>query len=133
MKRQNVGVVALSAAVMLAGTGCATLLSGTTQKLTIKSNPAGAQVRFADRMGTTPVTFMAKKGYETPLTITQGSDQRLVRIERKIDPATWLNLIPPLWPGFIVDAVTGAMMKYDAEVINMDFDSNEFSLTRFNE
>jgi len=133
MSKRSIGVLSVSAAMLLSGTGCATLLSGTQQKLAFRSAPSGAYVKFAERSGTTPVTMMVDKGDKGPVELIRGNDRRLVYLERKVDPATWLNLIPPLWPGFIVDAVTGAMTKYDAEVITMDFDNNEFKLTRFNE
>ena len=131
MKRQNAGAVILSAAVAFVCSGCATLMSGTTQKLAFKSNPPGAKVSFANQRGTTPVTLNVKKGHSEPVSISHGSNKRLVVLTRKIDPMTWFNLIPPLWPGFIVDAISGAITKYDAEVITMDFDNNKYRLTKF--
>ena len=56
--------------------------------------------------------------------------KRLVKLNKTVDPMTFLNFIPPLWPGFIVDAVTGAMMKYEAEVVHLNFNTNEYQLTR---
>jgi hypothetical protein len=38
-----------------------------------------------------------------------------------VDAFTFLNIIPPLWPGFIVDAVTGSMMRYDPDIVSVDF------------
>ena len=45
----------------------------------------------------------------------------MVALTRSIDPVTLLNIIPPLWPGFIVDAVTGALTRYEPDVIMVDF------------
>ena len=102
-------------------TGCATILSGTTQKITIQSTPPGAHVKFGYQSGFTPVTFEVPKGEDYPLIITRGSEQKVVTLERKLDPATFLNAIPPFWPGFVVDAVTGAIMKYEPDIVRVDF------------
>ncbi len=115
---------------MVAISGCATIASGTTQRITIDSNPPGAMVRIGQHTGTTPVTMRIPKGRNWPIEISHGKDKRLVKMHRRVDAMTFLNFIPPLWPGFIVDVVTGAITKYDADVINLDFGTNEYQLTR---
>ena len=130
---RRTGVLTLSAAVAFACAGCATLMSGTTQRVSFKSNPPGAHVVFGNQSGTTPVTLEIPKGHKEAVAISNGSDTRLISLERKVNPYTWLNLIPPLWPGFIVDAVSGAMMTYEADVVTLDFHKNEYSLTKLND
>lgn len=102
-------------------TGCATILSGATQKITVQSNPPGAHVKFGYQSGFTPITFEVPKGEDYPLIVSNGSDQQVITLERKLDPTTFLNLIPPFWPGFVVDAVTGAITKYETDMIHVDF------------
>jgi len=129
MKRKYAAfAVALSVfAVML--TGCASIISGTTQTITIDSNPPGAHVKVGYQTATTPATLSVQKGKSYPVEVAYGPDKRILPLARNVDPMTLLNIIPPLWPGFIVDAVTGALTKYEPEVISVDF--TEVRVTRF--
>jgi hypothetical protein len=61
------------------------------------------------------------KGKDYAVRVSQGPDKRVVPLNRAVDPLTFLNIIPPLWPGFIVDAATGALTKYEPNVISVDF------------
>ena len=129
MKRKYaVLAVALSAFAVLS-TGCASIISGTSQSITIDSNPPGAHVKVGYQTATTPATLHVEKGKSYPVEIVYGADRRVLMLNQDIDPMTLLNIIPPLWPGFIVDAVTGAIKKYDPEVISVDF--TQTRVTRF--
>lgn len=119
MKRGALLMLSCGLIVML--TGCATIISGENQMVTVHSTPPGAFVRIGHQTGNTPVSFNIPKGEHYPVEISQGPDRRLLPLGRRLDPTTLLNLIPPLWPGFIVDAVTGSMTKYDPDVISVDF------------
>jgi len=94
-------------------------------------------VQIGHQTGTTPATLHIPKGKDYTVEISQGSDKRVVALNRNLDPMTLLNIIPPLWPGFIVDAVTGAITKYDPDVISIDFRTGQAvdytHLTRFQE
>ena len=114
-------MIFITAASMILLTGCATILSGATQKITVHSNPSGAHVKFGYQSGFTPITFEVPKGEDYPLIVSRGSNQQVITLERKLDPATFLNLIPPFWPGFVVDAVTGAITIYETNMIEVDF------------
>ena len=65
------------------------------------------------------VTALVKRGWVER--VRSQEDRRVVQLHRNLDPITLLNVIPPLWPGFIVDAVTGAITRYDPEVVSVDF------------
>lgn len=113
--------ILLTTASVILMTGCATILSGSTQKITVHSTPPGAHVKFGYQSGFTPITFEIPKGKDYPLIVSRGSDQQVITLERKLDPTTFLNVIPPFWPGFVVDAVTGAITKYETDMIHVDF------------
>ncbi len=108
-------------AVVLWSAGCATMLSGTQQRVTVTSNPPGATVVVGHQTAVTPVTVIVPKGKDVPIEVAQGPDRRVVSLHRSVDPATFLNLIPPLWPGFLVDAFSGAFQHYDPAVVHVDF------------
>ena len=130
MRNRHVGALLAVAAVLVASSGCATIASGTSQAIRFDSDPPGAFVQFGHFSGTTPVTLRVPKGKDFPVEMSHGSDKRLVKMNKAVDPMTFWNFIPPLWPGFIVDAVTGSMMKYEAEVVHLNFNTNEYQLTR---
>ena len=121
MNKRHAGAFSLITGLAIASTGCATIISGSSQTITVDSNPPGAHVRIGHQTGTTPVTLQIPKGRHYPIEVSQGPDRRVVQLDRNLDPITLLNVIPPLWPGFIVDAVTGAITRYDPEVVSVDF------------
>ncbi len=125
MNTKAAGLLLLIAVVAIASTGCATMISGTSQNVTITSTPPGAHVQIGHQSGVTPVTLWVPKGKDYPVEISQGSDKRVVRLNKNVDTFTFLNIIPPLWPGFIVDAVTGSIMKYDPDVVSIDFRTSQ--------
>lgn len=89
----------------------ATLFHGTTQNITIDSDPAGANVYVDGQlMGTTPVTLTLKKGkYKTieirkecykPVTLT---------LQKTFDPVAILNIF---WDLSTTDFITGSLWEY---------------------
>lgn len=125
MNTKAAGLLLLIAVFAVASTGCATMISGTSQNVTITSNPPGAHVRIGHQSGITPVTLSVPKGRDYPVEVSQGPDKRIVLLNKNVDAYTFLNIIPPLWPGFIVDAVTGSIMKYDPDVVMVDFRTSQ--------
>lgn len=121
MRNRHVGALLAVAAVLVASSGCATIASGTSQAIRFDSDPPGAFVQFGHFSGTTPVTLRIPKGKNFPVEMSHGSDKRLVKMNKTVDPMTFLNFIPPLWPGFIVDAIAGTITHYDPAIIVVDF------------
>ena len=130
MTRNRAAVLLLASAAAIGSSGCATIISGTTQTVTIDSTPPGAYVRIGEHSGTTPVTLSLPKGNDYTVIVSHGSDKRVVTLNRNLDPIALLNMIPPLWPGFIIDTMTGAITKYDASVVSVNF-NQQARLTRF--
>ena len=92
--------------------GCATVFKGTSEIIHVQSNPAGATVYVNGlNMGTTASPQTLKKGFDSQ-TITlkkEGYVEQNLVVQRSFDPICFLNIL--FWPGFIVDAASGAMMK----------------------
>ena len=130
MKPRDASAPLVASVVLIACSGCATLVSGTKQIITVDSDPPGALVRIGEYTGTTPVTLRIPKGKDYRVEVSRGADKRMVTLNRDLDPVALLNLIPPMWPGFIIDAMTGAITKYDAAIVSVDF-TREAYLTRF--
>lgn len=121
MKIARLGLVVAALALGILSTGCATYVSGPTQAITIRSSPTGAHVQCGDQSGTTPMVLYVPKGKAEHIEVTFGRNRQVITLNRTVDRNTYLNLIPPLWPGFLVDAMTGAMIKYDPDEVFVDF------------
>lgn len=103
---------------------CATILTGTTQRVTIDSTPPGADIVVDGRiMGTTPARIRLERDLNA--FVDDGKDIRLeldgyyadmYYLGTDIEPTVILNVFCPI--GFAFDAVTGALMKYDRDYYN---------------
>ena len=107
----TISVVAAS----VLSTGCATLFSGTTDQVTINSEPEGARI-LVDGIdqGTTPATLNLKRPglNDTQITLRlDGYRDRVFSVQKSFNTVSILNIL--VWPGFIVDALTGALFKID--------------------
>ena len=109
-------------AAMLLSSGCATIVSGPRQQITVNSEPGGAAVKITVggsevASGTTPfpasvprvdtddarcVIEVSKPGYATTA----------VALKSKMNPMTAGNLVSFFIPGVIVDIGSGAFYEY---------------------
>ena len=104
--------------------GCATLFSGTSDQVTINSEPEGAQILIdgIDR-GTTPATISVKRpGFDdTQVTLSlDGYRDRVFSLQTEFNTVGILNIFAPI--GFVVDFLTGAITKIDPTVYDIDLD-----------
>ncbi len=110
--------------VAAAFSSCATVLTGTTQRVTIDSTPPGASIIVDGyMMGTTPARLRLDRDFNA--IIDNGKDISLELngyypegyfLAVDIEPTTILNVFFPF--GFALDAVSGAMMKYENDYYN---------------
>jgi hypothetical protein len=118
--------IQLSAILVVAAfmSSCATILTGTTQRVTIDSTPQGADIIVDGRMmGTTPAKVRLDRDLNAFI-----DDAKDIRLEldgfypdgyylgTDIEPVVILNVFCPV--GFALDAVTGAIMRYDSDYYN---------------
>ncbi|WP_316824340.1 PEGA domain-containing protein [Pedobacter miscanthi] len=108
-------LAAVSATLLLSS--CATVFTGTKQTVQINTNPPAATVEIDGvKAGVTPLAVTLKKGF-TGQTISlklDGYDPKTFQPQTTFNAVSVVNLL--FFPGFIVDAATGAMMKYDPKV-----------------
>jgi hypothetical protein len=110
---QLVGVLALG----LMPAGCATLINGSTQDITVNSNVEGAEVHLNDEMlGTTPLFVTIRRGEEGLLSVTaEGYQPYRIALNKKLNWAVFGNLLST-YAGFFgssTDYSTGAMYMYE--------------------
>jgi hypothetical protein len=94
--------------------GCASIVSGTTQVVTIDSNVRGAEVAVNGLpVGRTPYTGPIKRGSTTTVRVTgPGYQAKTITLSTEIEPIFWGNIILGGFFGSTTDAGTGAMYKY---------------------
>ena len=105
---------------------CATILSGSTQSVTIDSNPKGAQV-YVDgvKYGKTPVSIALKKpglGDKFAELRLDGYESRTILLNKSLDGKTFLNILLGGIIGLGVDMATGAINQYEPGTYNVDLD-----------
>ena len=94
--------------------GCATLFSGTTQQVRVKSKPAGAQVFVNGKnIGQTPVTAVVSRwGFHRVRIELAGYEPYEVKLEKHFNNMAAGNLyIGGAW--IVIDALTGAIFDQD--------------------
>lgn len=99
---------------MLSLSGCGTILTGQTDTLTFRSVPSGATVEInGNSVGRTPVTVPVQRSMSQPQVQLrlEGYEPRTVPLQNSFNTMSALNIF--FWPGFIVDAATGSIMKYN--------------------
>gem|GEM_PF-1155908 len=113
--------------ILLAGfsfymTGCATIMTGPTQKIPVSSNPTGATVQV-DGQSTfiTPAAITLERKTDHILVFTkEGYNQETVRILHVISGAVCGNILLGGLIGWGVDAMTGAQFKLVPENVTVE-------------
>jgi hypothetical protein len=111
MKRQlTLAAVGLAA---ILGAGCATIVKGSSQTITISSNVPGADV-YLDGMkiGTTPYVGSVPKNKGAILVQKAGYRSANLAVSKTLEPIFWGNIITGGTIGSITDFATGAAFQY---------------------
>ena len=122
MFRSLLSSLMLAFSVLLVG--CATVVSGTTQTIGVNTDPEGADCQFTrkgvlvGRVNPTPGTMQVGKDYEsvTVLCRKEGFDDTTGVIGSEFQAMTLGNILLGGVIGVVVDAASGAMMKYAESV-----------------
>lgn len=111
--------------------GCATIVSGSEQDISIRSNPAGAMVLLDGmQLGTTPLMTDLKRKKRHTIKIQKDGYLEETRSTKR--GFNWWYVGNVLFGGIIgliVDPCTGAMYKIDPDEINATLVPQEGSLT----
>jgi hypothetical protein len=109
--------------LIIFATSCATIFTGTKDRISFKSTPSGAVI-FKDgvELCTTPCTYKVKRSMsDTDLEFKlDGYETRLITLDTEFNVVSVINLGNLF--GWGIDALSGAVMKYDRK-------SYEISLT----
>src|SRR5687767_14651753 len=115
MMRVLLVAAALSAAVSTSG--CATLITGKTQIVSVTSEPPGARVMLnGTYLGVAPISAaVARQTDYHVVAQLEGYGEGTATIKREINPIAILNLVNVI--GWGVDFVTGAAWRLGPETV----------------
>jgi hypothetical protein len=109
--------------VIIFATSCATIFTGTKDRISFNSTPSGAVIyKDGVELCTTPCSYKVKRSLnDTDLEIKlDGYETRLITLDTEFNVVSIINLGNLF--GWGIDALSGAVMKYDRK-------SYEISLT----
>lgn len=107
--------------------GCASIVNGTSQPVSINSNVKGADVIVNGvTVGKTPYNGPIKKGNKTTVTLQKdGYDPKTITLSTEIEPIFWGNIIIGGVLGSTTDLATGGMYKYAPATLQIDLEKAE--------
>jgi len=110
--------------------GCATILSGTRQTLTVNANVDAAQVYLNDSLlGNTPLTASVKRGKTGVLKVSKdGYRPYQAALNKKVTSTFWVNIFSGGTFGSTTDMATGAMYEYEPSTFMVSLQPNEQSV-----
>jgi hypothetical protein len=111
MKRAGIAAT-LVAAIVVTG-GCATIMKGKNQTVSITSNVDAAEI-FLDgqRIGVTPFVGLVPKNKSMLMVQKTGYQAANVALSKTLEPAFWGNIIIGGTLGSLTDFATGAAYQY---------------------
>lgn len=96
-------------------TGCASIAGDNTRKVSVNSKPAGAKIYVDNQQyGTTPQVITLPNniyGGKNVMLKKQGYNDESMMVNTKFQPIAILDIL--FWPTFIVDGLTGDLVKID--------------------
>ncbi|MDF1667276.1 MAG: PEGA domain-containing protein [Planctomycetota bacterium] len=117
--------------VLTSYTGCATILTGTHQKISVDSNPKGAIVATdGHTRARTPAVVSLTRWHSGDIVVSkEGYHPKHIVMHRTLNPYALLDLpwfLLGVVPGIVavgVDIGTGAIWEYNPEMIYADLES----------
>lgn len=125
MKR--LGCISLVCSVSMLFAGCATIVSGTTQKVSVNSQPTGAKVTADGKTtATTPTDFTLERKSDHTLEFSKdGYKNVTIMLKRTINGMLAGNILIGGLIGTGIDAVSGANNKLIPERVNVRLEEGQ--------
>ena len=116
-------------AVAITFSSCATLFTGTKDTIKFDSTPQGATIYIDGiELCKTPCSYPVKRDLNAPQIEYKldGYQARVFTLNQEFNVVSVLNLGNVI--GWAIDAVTGAIMKYDMKSYNLELDMDTRAL-----
>jgi len=114
--------------LIIFATSCATIFTGTKDRISFKSTPSGAVIyKDGVELCTTPCTYNVKRSLgETDLEFKlDGYETRLITLDTEFNVVSVINLGNLF--GWGIDALSGAVMKYDRKSYEISLTPNKIT------
>ncbi|MBA2367540.1 MAG: PEGA domain-containing protein [Candidatus Protochlamydia sp.] len=113
--------------------GCATLFGNNRRDVSVVSNPPGAAI-YMDNMqyGFTPAIITLPTYIYGGKSITlkkEGYYDQTMMVNTEFQPIALLNIF--FWPGFLIDAGTGNLVKINPCHLNLSTELRNFNFSEF--
>jgi PEGA domain len=118
--------IALLAGIALSATSCATIITGTKDKITFNSTPEGAKVFHKGiEKCTTPCTAEIPRSLSKQMVTLQkeGFNDKEVKLTKKFNPVTLVNILLGGAIGVGIDAATGSLTKYSPKEYQVELEA----------
>lgn len=104
--------------------GCATMFSDSKDVISITTNDKEASIMIDGQfVGKEKIQYIVPRGKSVVITANKnGCPSHVVQTTKSVNGMTFLNIL--FWPGFIVDAATGAIQKTDPLNYNISLNCN---------
>ena len=111
----------LGVTLALGASSCCTIVSGTSQAVTIRSEPSGAEVTIdGTAAGTTPLTVQLRRRDQHLIEVSkEGAGKAVVTTTTRMNGWLWGNLLFGGIIGIIVDSVDGAARRIAPDTYNL--------------
>lgn len=116
----------LLAVIALSATSCATIITGTKDKITFNSTPEGAKVFHKGiEKCTTPCTAEIPRSLSKQMVTLQkeGFNDKEVKLTKKFNPVTLVNILLGGAIGVGIDAATGSLTKYSPKEYQVELEA----------
>ncbi|MGA0164382.1 MAG: PEGA domain-containing protein [Bdellovibrionota bacterium] len=115
-------LISLVGISVLTLSGCATIMKGRSQVVSINSNVKDAEITIDGKVvGRTPYNGPIERGSDTSVTLSKaGYESKTVVLNTEFENVFWGNIILGGSFGSSTDYGTGAMYKYSPATINID-------------
>jgi hypothetical protein len=107
--------ILIMSGITLSTTSCATIITGTKDKISFTSNPEGAKVFHKGiEKCTTPCTAEIPRSLSKQMVTfeKEGYNNKEVKLVKKFNPVTLVNILIGGAIGAGIDAATGSLTKY---------------------
>lgn len=113
--------------------GCASIVSGTSQVVSVNSNVDQAEVRInGTTVGRTPYNGQIKRGKDTVVEVSKsGYGTQSTTLSTKLEPIFWGNIIFGGVIGSTTDLATGACWEYAPASVYVNLNQKSLSSSEF--
>ncbi|NML56645.1 PEGA domain-containing protein [Chryseobacterium cheonjiense] len=117
--------VALLAGIALSATSCASILTGTKDRITFNSTPEGAKVFHKGiEKCTTPCTAEIPRSLSKQMVTfeKEGFNNKEIKLTKTFNPVSLVNILLGGAIGVGIDAATGSLTKYSPKEYNVELE-----------